>query len=279
MNVSIEIRNIIVDMYIRAEEVSIIISMLALFLRLASSALTTPTTKRYLELKYRELNAKASNGVKIDETEKITTQKLKEVVENYWVMAETGSPQFVMARSVTTSISGIICLLSALTLVEAVIRVIFLTENPTDIIAKSKSKSNYQWSTSWILRIQFIGLMVGTVAPTFRWFILISLNFSEGDRSNNHKESKLVENYWIQRLVEWKERPLAVQIRSLKCKRSAHFTRNLILDLCIGIQFGIAVARKAVRFISVTSVSPLVSFCYYCKTLKRSLLSESHAPS
>ncbi|KAG5552516.1 hypothetical protein RHGRI_010559 [Rhododendron griersonianum] len=177
-----------------------------------------------------------------------------------------------MARSVNAATSGVICLLSALTLVEALIRIRYYGGLPY-------LESPYKWSTSWILWIQFMGVVVGTVAPLFRWFTLISLNFSEGDSNNHQNESKLVEKYWIQRLVEWKERPLDVQIRSSKCRKFIHFTKNIVLDLCIGIQFGIVVASKVVRFISVICVSPLFLFCDYCKKLKWSLLFESHAPS
>lgn len=45
--------------------------------------------------------------------------KLKEMVEKYCVMAETGSPQFLMARSVASATSGLICLVSALSLIRA----------------------------------------------------------------------------------------------------------------------------------------------------------------
>ncbi|KAF7145312.1 hypothetical protein RHSIM_Rhsim04G0107000 [Rhododendron simsii] len=272
VNVCIEIRNSILTSYMWTEEIFIIVSMLVLYLISISSALPMPTTKRYLELKCSELNEKAFNEVKMDETGKLTNQKLKEVVQKYWVMAETGSPQFVMARSVNAAMSGVICILSALTLVEALIRMHHYEAYPY-------MESPYKWSTSWILWIQFMGVVVGTIAPLFRWFTLISLNFSEGGSNNHRNESKLVENYWIQRLVEWKERALDVQIRSLKCRKVIHFTKNIVLDLCIGIQFGIVVASKVVWFISVICVSPLFLFCDYCKKLTRSILFESHAPS
>ncbi|KAH7844117.1 hypothetical protein Vadar_024539 [Vaccinium darrowii] len=275
VNLCIQSRDHVLMYSVWSEEIFVIISMLLLFLMSTSSALTIPTIKRYLELKYNELHKKASNGGKMIETRKLTNQELKEVVEKYWVMAKTGSPQFVMARSVTATMSGVICFLTALSLVEAKIRFNNLFRNFT----LPRNYSTYHWSTSWILWIQFTGVVVGTIAPLFRWFTVIILNFSEGDRNNHQKESKLVENYWIQRLVEWKERPLAVQIRSLKCRKFVYFTKNLILDLCIGIQFGIVVASKAVRFISIIFLNPLVLFCCYCKTLKMSLLSESHAPT
>ncbi|KAI8559094.1 hypothetical protein RHMOL_Rhmol04G0147900 [Rhododendron molle] len=276
VNVCIEIQNDVLDWYIWAEEKFIIISMLVLFLISISSALSIPTTKSYLELKFSELTQKASNGVEMDETGKLTNHKLKEVVEKNWVMAETGSPQFVMARSVNTATSGVISLLSALTLVKALIQIRYYGVDPL-------MESPYKWSTSWILWIQFMGVGVGvavaTVVPLFRWFSLISLNFSERDSNKHQNKSKLVENYWIQRQVEWKGRPLPIQARSLKCRKFIHFTKKIVLDLCIGFQFGIVVTSKVVRFISVILVRPFFSFCYYCKTMKLSLLFESQAPS
>lgn len=49
-------------------------------------------------------------------------EKLKDDVKKYWVTAETGSPQFIMMRSATSSASRAICFLTAFALVEAEIR-------------------------------------------------------------------------------------------------------------------------------------------------------------
>ncbi|KAF7113015.1 hypothetical protein RHSIM_RhsimUnG0169500 [Rhododendron simsii] len=68
-----------------------------------------PATESYMELKYKELHEIDCNGGKLGETENLTNEKLKEVVEKCWVMEETGSPQFVTARSVTSAMLGAIC--------------------------------------------------------------------------------------------------------------------------------------------------------------------------
>ncbi|XP_028054730.1 uncharacterized protein LOC114258924 [Camellia sinensis] len=65
---------------------------------------TVATTKKHLELKYSEIHKEA---LREQIGKKITVEKLKENVNKYWMMAETGSPQFVMACSVTCSASGI----------------------------------------------------------------------------------------------------------------------------------------------------------------------------
>ncbi|CAL5347625.1 unnamed protein product [Camellia sinensis] len=64
---------------------------------------TVATTKKHLELKYSEIHKEA---LREQIGKKITVEKLKENVNKYWMMAETGSPQFVMACSVTCSASG-----------------------------------------------------------------------------------------------------------------------------------------------------------------------------
>ncbi|CAK9173203.1 unnamed protein product [Ilex paraguariensis] len=210
VDVCIQIGNFVIHYSTWAEEIFVIICMLVLFIILSFSALTVPTTKRSLELKYGELHKKILSGG-LEEAGKLTVQELKDVVGKYWIMAETGGPQFVMARSVTCAASGAICLLTALTLVEAEIRMNLLYSGDR------KTHSTYAWSIPWIVVSQFTGVAVGTIAPTCRWFTSISFKCSKGD-GNSYPNDFKVENYWIQRLVEWKKRPLALRIRDQKLK-------------------------------------------------------------
>lgn len=269
VNACIQMDTSAIDYIIWAEEIFVISSMLFLFVILSFSVLTVPTTKRYLKLKYDELHKTISNGGKLEETEKLIDRKLKEMVRKYWVMAETSNPQFVMARSVTCTTSGIVCLLAALTLVEAEIR----TALPYWIAFYRNLNSNYGWSTKGILWIQICGVVVGTVAPTFRWFTAIGYNDIKLYGGNHQNELKFVENYWIQRLVEWKERPLPLRIRGVKIRKLVEDTKNLALNLCIGVQFGIVVASKSVMFISIILTRPFFSCCYYGKRLNMNLIS------
>ncbi|XP_058211562.1 uncharacterized protein LOC131323734 [Rhododendron vialii] len=242
-----------------------IISMLVLFVTLNSLVLTIPTAKRYIELKYNELHETTCEVGKLEEIGKLTHQKLKEVVEKYWVMAETGSPQFVMALSVVTATSGPICLASALSLIRA------------DILSKRDAYfynidggigSSYGWSISFILIIQYIGVVVGTIAPVCRWFIATSINCNNLFTNTHHKEFKLVETYWIQRLVDWKAAPLPFPIRSVKCKKVIGSAKILVLNVCIAVQVGIVVASKLVQLISIIITLPLFSCFYFCKRMK-----------
>ncbi|XP_058189381.1 uncharacterized protein LOC131306967 [Rhododendron vialii] len=256
-----------IEYSIWAEEIFVISSMFFLFVILSLTVLAVPTTKRYLELKYDELHTKISNGGKLEETEKLIDGKLNEMVKKYWVMAETSNPQFVMARSVTCTTSGIMCLLTALTLVEVAIRM-------NSVYGRYwRTNSNYRWSTSWILWIQFCGVVVGTVAPTFRWFTAISYNCIHLLGSNHLNELIFVENYWIQRLVEWKERPLPLRIQGVKFRKLVEDAKNLALNICIGVQFGIVAASKSVLLISIILTLPFFSCCYYGKRLNMKLIS------
>ncbi|KAH7833729.1 hypothetical protein Vadar_009127 [Vaccinium darrowii] len=272
VNACIQMVTTAIPTKILPEEKFVIISMLFLFVTLSFSVLTVPTTKRCLELKYDELHKTISNGGKLEETGKLIDLKLKEVVEKYWVMTETSSPQFVMARSVTCATSGIICLLTALTLVEVRIRVKHLNH-------WRGKESSYRWSTTWILWIQYCGVAVGTVASASRWFTAISFNRRNPCSGNHQNKLKVVEDYRIQRLIEWKERPLPLRIRGVKCRKLVEGTKNLALDLCIGVQYVIVVASKLVLFISTIFVLPFFSCYYYCKRLNMNLISGFSASS
>ncbi|CAA3027274.1 Hypothetical predicted protein [Olea europaea subsp. europaea] len=78
---------------------------------LSSSALTVFTSKMYLEDKYKELRARIS-AEELQGGELMDFDKLKSRVKKYWVMAETGNPQFVMARSEASGVLFLICAIS-----------------------------------------------------------------------------------------------------------------------------------------------------------------------
>ncbi|KAG5541237.1 hypothetical protein RHGRI_021168 [Rhododendron griersonianum] len=249
--------------------------MLMLLVTLSSLALTNPTTKRYMEFKYNELHETACEGGKLEEAGNLTHQKLKEVVEKYWVMAETGSPQFVMARLVTSAMLGAICLVTA---IPFIILEISILRDKDRVIEANVHRTIYRWSTSWILAIQSIGMVLGTIAPVCRWFTAVSINCNNIFTNHHHIEFKLVENFWIQRLVEWKKIPLTLPIQGVKCKKVIRNLKLLVLNLCIGVQIGIVVASKLVQLISIIIALPFFSCFYYCKRMKEDPTSKNSSP-
>ncbi|CAI9787313.1 unnamed protein product [Fraxinus pennsylvanica] len=168
-------------------------------------------------------------------------------------MAVTGCPQFVMSRSVTCTASGLMCVLIALTLAEAHIRI--LITYPGD-----DTSSAYKWSIKWILYVQSIGVALGTIVPAFRWFTAARFKCSALRRKSFKNEFK-IETYWIQRLVDWKESSLPLQVRHRKWKKFLHAIRRLLLNYCLGVQILLVWASKLVLLISA-------SFFHHIKKLK-----------
>lgn len=251
VNVCIHLRQIIYTIHAASElgEGREIVAISFMFLSLVlfcSSTLMVQTSRSYIESKYKEMQRIASDEERMEGT-KFTVDKLRVVVKKYWVMAVTGNPQFVLARSVICTASGLICVFGALFLVEAHIEQLVWYKKIT-----LGSGSTYEWSIGWILVTQSIGVFVGTIAPAFRWFTAASFNCSELGSKSFKSEFK-IENYWIQRLVDWKERSLPLQVRHLKGKKLLHAATRLILNLCIGIQILIVWVSKLVLLISASS--------------------------
>ncbi|KAM7494091.1 hypothetical protein LguiB_028700 [Lonicera macranthoides] len=237
--------------------------MLLLFVILCFSALMIPISKQVVERKYREKH-KMEEAQKTDEFS--TVEKLKVNVKKYWMMAESGGPQFVMASSATCSASGAICFLTFLILVEAWIQQIFLVDFEGDA-----EPMTYRGTTSWILWTQSVGLVIGTIGPAFRWFTAISFKSSKKGIKAYCQNVFQVENYWIQMLVQWRERIFGLRIRSQVCKKIVHNTKNLILDICTRVQIVIVVASKTVRLLPIFLISIGLSCYSGCKPLKRKL--------
>ncbi|XP_076924531.1 uncharacterized protein LOC143586972 [Bidens hawaiensis] len=131
-------------------------------------AITIATTKQILEMKCEATSQKAL----YDQHDIVmsTVERLRRYVRRYWVIAETNSPQFVMASSPLSFASSVI----------SAVGVFF-------------------YST---------GVMVGAIAPIFRcymalkWKIWMSLK---------------VEEYWTQKLNEWKESDITFTSSSSRC--------------------------------------------------------------
>ncbi|KAA8521397.1 hypothetical protein F0562_012041 [Nyssa sinensis] len=244
------------------EHAFVMFLMLVLLAILSSSALTVPTTKRYFDLKYSKKHKLAVKECS-DKTEKCPAKKLREDLTKYWMMAHTCSPQFVIGRSATCTASGAFCLLSAVTLAEAILRTNFMPWS----FNFCSGDSDYKWSTHLVLITQTIAVVVGTIAPAFRWFTAI--NFRCPKKANKAcKPQFKVESYWIQMLVEWKEYPLGLQIYRRHGRKLVHNTKNQLLDLCIRMQAGIVLVSKLVRVISIFFVSRFLICGRWCREVK-----------
>ncbi|PWA35535.1 hypothetical protein CTI12_AA607380 [Artemisia annua] len=157
------------------------------------SGLTILKSKQIIDSKYQAGHETALKDLELQQPGRLTVEKLQQHVKNHWIMAGTGSPQFITACSTTTSASGVICVVS--TVIHAFILVSnILDDNLLDY------ESDYNWSIPVILIIQFIGSLVGTIAPLCRCYAAMSFKLSIKWIWNHIKVFK-VESYWTQKLT------------------------------------------------------------------------------
>lgn len=279
-NICIQLGTGVIYLYWK-EHALIMFLMIVLLVILSSSTLTVPTTKKYLEFKYKKKYQMAVEEC-TTECDRPVDKKLREDLMKYWMMAHTCSPQFVIGRSVTCTAAGALCLLSAMTLAEAMLRSYLMPWS----FKFCNGESDYKWSTFLVLIIQTIATGVGTIAPAIRWFTAVNFRCPTIGKKSSRKEFK-VEKYWTQFLVEMKECPFTIRIKNRQCRKLAHGAKDQILDLCIGMQVGIVLASKVIRFISVFFMSRILLFYIFCRRLMKcnsnnrsiDLASESQASS
>ncbi|KAG8379309.1 hypothetical protein BUALT_Bualt07G0075000 [Buddleja alternifolia] len=244
------------------------ILILLLLATLVSSTITVPTTKRSMESKYQEMHKLA-----LREEEIVKSIIDKQMMMKYWVMAQSSSPQFVMARSVVCATSSLICLFATITLV------IPITIPFTDLFwlvrhaSLGPPTSVYGKFTIWILVTQTIGMVVGTIAPTLRLLVAISFRCKNNKKSLKDELFFNIETYWIQILVEWRDNFSSFQIQQDKCRKYLHRTKWLVLNFFIGVQILIVVVSKLLLCIFVLLTYP---FAHITNKLKMLYSSNNH---
>ncbi|XP_042035100.1 uncharacterized protein LOC121781428 [Salvia splendens] len=255
-NVSIHIymmRGFSVVDSIMAEEIVSVVLMLFLLGTLCSFSLMVPSAKRYLEAEYKQMEKIVSS--KPIEWGDYTIDELRIVVKRYWVMSETGSLQFVLARASISVTASLVCSLLVLTLIEAHVRLHLIDNDP------GWTYTNYAWSMNWILYTQCVGAAFGAVAPLFRWMFAAHFKLSAlGEK--RARDELYVETYWISRLVEWRESSLPLHIHSSKCRKLVHDAKGLLLNICIRTQILFVLASKVILLTSC-KFGTSVLVCFY----------------
>ncbi|KAD3641915.1 hypothetical protein E3N88_31139 [Mikania micrantha] len=237
--------------------------ILVLLFIMISSSLTIPTSKKILEFKYQVTNKIILSDQRLQHSQLSTVDRLRQHVRRFWVMAETGNPQFVMASNPLSIASGVICL---------IILFVKLFMAFKDVMhTKILCQSPYKWSTIVIFAAQSIGVLVGTIAPIFRCFSVFSFKLVT-NWNGNHILFFRVENYWTQKLHEWKLSPIPSSLRS---RSLIYNSKYIILSLCIGFQKVIVVSCKVIWIIAILVPVSAIS-CLNCwKSLKARLSSPS----
>ncbi|KAJ9549880.1 hypothetical protein OSB04_022423 [Centaurea solstitialis] len=242
-------------------------AMLLLMLLMVSLALTVPTAKRKLELKYQAVHKTTLNDLHSQHRRMSTVEELTKHVRKYWMMAGTCSPQFVMITTPLCSMAGVICVSTA------ILHYVFFVY--IFIIYRSRKlyllyESDYKWSILVIYITQSIGITLGTIAPVFRCFAVLRFKLSIKWIKTHSKVWK-VEKYWTQKLSEWKKIPLDFQLGGRTSKALVHNLCNLTVNVCIICQKVLVVLCKIIGLIPLGMA--IISMCCVCcwKSLKAKL--------
>ncbi|XP_024985361.1 uncharacterized protein LOC112520970 [Cynara cardunculus var. scolymus] len=243
----------------------IYVAMLLMLLMIHTcSSLAILMSKHILEVKYQAGHQTAVKDQELQQLRRLTVEKLKQHVSNYCIMAATGSPQFMTTCSTTTSASGVICAIST-AIHFFMMFVIRLRMKDYD--------SDYKWSTSMILIIQFSGVMLGSISPVSRCFASLSFKLSIKWIWNHIKVFK-VESYWTEKLCDWKHSSVPFTFCSRKCKVVIQKLKILILNFCIGVQKVVVVACKIIGLVPIFLVI-LVLYCFHCWKWLKTVFSAS----
>ncbi|MFS7894849.1 hypothetical protein Hanom_Chr08g00707991 [Helianthus anomalus] len=203
--------------------------LLALLMIHTCSTLMILKSKEILDHKYKSGHETALKDLELQQP---TVEKLKLHVSNHWIMAETGSPQFMIVCSATTSASGVINVSS--TLLHGII-IMYTTQHMMDY------GSEYKRVSFMILITQFTGVILGTVAPLSRCFAFLSFKVSIKQIWKHIKVFK-VESYYTQKLSYWKQSSVPFKFSSRGFKIVIQDLKVFILSCCIGFQKMVAVA-------------------------------------
>ncbi|KAJ0764654.1 hypothetical protein HanPI659440_Chr08g0294571 [Helianthus annuus] len=213
-----------------------VVMLLALLMIHTCSAFMILKSKQILESKYKEGHQTTLKDLELQQP---TVEKLQQHLSNHWIMAETGSPQFMIVCSAATAASGVICVLST------VIHVIVM------LFTRPYMKyygSDYKWSVIVIIITQFIGVILGTIAPLSRCFASLSFKVSIK---------------WIWNHIKVFKSSIPLKFSSRRCKIVIQDLKVLILSFCIGIQKSVVVACKMIALIPIFFVICLLC-CFYC---------------
>ncbi|KAL7594890.1 hypothetical protein Lser_V15G28896 [Lactuca serriola] len=245
-----------------------VVPLLMLLIIYVCSSLAIVKSKQILESKYQAAHVTALRDQELQQPERLNVEKLKQHVSNYWIMAETGSPQFMTACSTTTSPSGVICALSTgLQIFVVILNFKFLRDY----------RSDYKWSTPLIFIIQFIGVILGTIAPLARFFAALRFKLSAKWIWKHLKVYK-VESYWTRNLYDWKHSSIPFPSNGRKCKVVIQHMKVLILSICIGFQKAFVVSCKMISVIPIFFVICALC-CLHCWKWLKGLFHASHVES
>ncbi|KAF5788392.1 hypothetical protein HanXRQr2_Chr10g0463511 [Helianthus annuus] len=206
------------------------------------SSMAILKSKKIIESKYQHGHDTASKEIQPSPGKLLTVEKLQKHVSNHWIMTGSGNPQFITVCFHTTSASGVICLLVTILHTYTIYMLIYY-------VLHDDYDSDYGWSMMVILVVQFIGVIIGTIAPLSRCFATLSFNVSTKIISSHFKVFK-VECYWTSMLHDWKHASIRLPFHSRNLEVVMETLKRIIFNICIGFQNGVVVVCKVVALIS-----------------------------
>ncbi|KAL0440665.1 UNVERIFIED_CONTAM: hypothetical protein Sradi_0005400 [Sesamum radiatum] len=250
------------------------ILMLLSFVTFASSAITLPTSKKSLESKYQVMHkvAMTEEGMVTRGQDGRIDKRMINGMKKYWLMAETSNPQFVMARSVLCTSSSVVCLFATLYFLFNY----FLVDLFKFGVVHLRSHSVYGNNTTWILIVQIIGMVVGTLVSLCRWFTAVRFKCLTTCRGISLREELKIEGHWIQTLVYWRDSFSGLQIQDNKCRRHLHDAKWFALTFLIGVQIMMVIVSKLLLLIPALLITPFILFFKKLKARRLSRLTTSN---
>ncbi|KAJ9559312.1 hypothetical protein OSB04_013926 [Centaurea solstitialis] len=231
-------------------------------------AFIVPASRRVLEHQYRELHqSDIKNCYQIN----FSSTELVHHVKKYWVMAETGNPQFVLACSPFCSASGLICSFGVIC---SILQFLYQSRYPSFFL---DGNSDYRWSINVIQTTQSIGILVGSIAPVLRSITLVNYFNLSYLWSINRINMFRVEKHWTQRLREWKCIHVTSNIPGRHLKKVLNHVKNMILNFCITLQVTLVVVCKAICFVPTCIILLFYCFCHFCISLLKRFGKDSSA--
>ncbi|KAI3802957.1 hypothetical protein L1987_31104 [Smallanthus sonchifolius] len=202
--------------------------LLVLLIVHVCSSLALVRSRNIMESKYQQGHKTASKDIQQPSGKLLTVEKLKTYVIKHWIMARSGSLQFIFTASFpTTSASGLICVFVT------ILHILTISRSIEAMFAKDYD-SDYSWSMIVIVIVQFIGVVIGTIVPLSRCFaFFISFQAISFKIMSNHIKFFEVDSYWTQKLYDWKRASIRLPFRSCNLEVVVETLKRLILSFSI----------------------------------------------
>ncbi|XP_031127816.1 uncharacterized protein LOC116029911 [Ipomoea triloba] len=253
VNLCIQLSTHVLEFSLFPKILFIMVLLVCTFITIVCSALAVPAIKKRSESKYQTIH----NHIQLLEGQQHTVEEMRLSITKYWVMAASASPQFMMTRLATFIYVGCICQLCSF--VSDLER--FLMDDAFDNwTSHCHQESDYKWSVKLILFSQYFPII-----GNLDWYILLRILCSKYENNGikiNMKEF-IIESYWTEKLVEWRQSSIPVRINRGRVRKFLHNIKAWILTLCIRLQTVVVMWCKLSCVVFYYTMLPFVFIMYH----------------